>query len=47
MPFQRGEAGEEVPFYDSIVGNFMVYQDRRETILLQLLATQKIDNGFL
>jgi len=30
--------GAEVPFYKSIIGNFMVYQDQLETFLLQLFA---------
>jgi len=28
----------EVPFHYSIIGNFMVYQDRLETNLLQLFG---------
>jgi len=28
--------GAEVPFYESIIGNFMVCQDRTETNLLQV-----------
>jgi len=35
-PFVRGAT--EMPFYKSIIGNFMVYQDRLKTYLLQLLA---------
>ena len=27
-----------MPLYESIIGNFMVYQDRLETYLLQLFA---------
>jgi len=30
--------GADVPFYKSIMGNFMVYQDPFEINLLQLLA---------
>jgi len=29
--FKRGPTGAEVPLYDSITGNFMIYQDRHET----------------
>ena len=32
------EKGAEVPFHNRITGNFMVYQDRLETHLLQLFA---------
>jgi len=38
MHFHKGRTGAEVPFYKSIRGNFMVYQDRFETNLLQLFA---------
>ena len=37
-PFIRGAMGADVPFYKSIMGNFMVYQDPFEINLLQLLA---------
>jgi len=33
-----GETGAEAPFHNSIIGNFMVYQDRVEVNLLQLFA---------
>jgi len=36
--FKRRVTGTEVPFHNSIIGNFMVYQDRLETNLLQLFA---------
>jgi len=36
--FKRGSTGAEVPFHNSILGNFMVYQDRLETNLLQLFV---------
>jgi len=34
--FISGGNGAVVPFYKSITGNFMVYQDRIETNFLQL-----------
>jgi len=37
LPFKRGATEAEVPFHNSI-GNFMVYQDRLETNLLQLFT---------
>ena len=36
--FQKRATGAEVLFYKSIIRNFMVYQDRHETYLLQLFA---------
>jgi len=30
--------GNDVPFHNSIIGNFIVYQDRIETDLLKLCA---------
>jgi len=39
-----------MPFQNGIIDNFMVYQDRLETNVLQAcsyLRTQKIKNGFL
>jgi len=33
-----GAMGEQVPLHNSIIGNFMVYQDRLETSFLQLFA---------
>ena len=38
LTFQKGETGWRCFFYKSIIGNFMVYQDRLETYLLQLFA---------
>ena len=38
LPFHRRATGAEVPFHKSIIGNFMVYQDRIETNVLQLFA---------
>jgi len=35
---KRGATVVEEPFYDRIVGNFTVYQDRIETNLLLLFA---------
>jgi len=37
FPFNR-ETGAEVSFHNSIRGNFVVYQDRLETNLLQLFG---------
>jgi len=37
-PYIRGATGAEVPLYKSIIGYFMVNQDRLETALLQLFA---------
>jgi len=44
--FKWGTTGLGVPLCNSIIGHFMIYQDRRETKSLQLF-TQKIQNGFL
>ena len=38
--------GTEVPFYNSIIGNFMVDQDRPETILLQLFGHSENSEWF-
>jgi len=39
LTFQKGgNGGPEVPFYNNIIGNFMVYQYHTETNLLQLFA---------
>jgi len=38
LPFQQGKTGAEVPFHNSIIGNFMVYQDRLETNLLLMVT---------
>jgi len=46
-PYQgRRITGAEVPFHDSIISNFMVFEDRLETNLLQYSRTQKIQNVF-
>ena len=37
-PFERGAMGSDVPFYNSIIGNFIVYQDQIETDSLKLCA---------
>jgi len=37
-PFKRGATGAEVLFHNRIIGNFMVFEDRLETNLLQLFA---------
>jgi len=36
--------GAQVPLHNSIIRNFMIYQDRLER---NLLRTHKIQNGFL
>ena len=36
----------EKPFHNSIIGNFMVYQDRLETNLLQLFVNPKNTKRF-
>jgi len=38
LTFQKSATGAEVRFHNSIIGNFMVYQDRSETNLLQLFG---------
>jgi len=37
-PIEKGATEAEEPFYKSIIGNFMVYQDQLEINLFQLLA---------
>jgi len=37
-PFKRGATGAEVPFHNSVIRNFIVYQDRLEINLLQLFG---------
>jgi len=46
MPFHKGATGAKVPFYKSIRGNFMVYQDRFETNSLQLFAHPETSEWF-
>jgi len=36
LTFERGATGTQVPLHNSIINNFMIYQDRLETNLLQL-----------
>jgi len=38
LPIQKGETGAGAPFHNSIISNFMVYQDRLEIDLLQLFG---------
>jgi len=38
LTFPKVATGMEVPFHNSIIGNFMVYQDRPETNLSQLFG---------
>ena len=35
-----------MPFYEDIISNFMVYQDRTETYLLQLFAHPETSDWF-
>jgi len=42
----KGKTGAEVPFYNCIATNFMVYVDRLEANLLQLLAHQENSECF-
>ena len=44
--FIKGATGETMPFYEDIIGNFMVYQDRTETYLLQLFAHRETSDWF-
>jgi len=46
-PSKRGEAVTKSSFHKSIIGNFMVYQDRLEANLCRYSGTQKIQNDFL
>ena len=45
--FKRGATGTQVPFHNSIIGNFMVYQDRLEINIYSYSGTQIIQNNFL
>ena len=45
-PVIKGATGAAVPFYENIVSNFMVYQDRIETNLLQLFAHLETSDWF-
>jgi len=46
LTFQKGVTGAVVPFHNSIIGNFMVYQARIETNFLQLFAHPENSEGF-
>jgi len=46
LTFPKGATGTKVPFYNSIIGNFMVDQDRPETILLQLFGHSEKSEWF-
>jgi len=41
-----GGTGAEVPFHNNVIGNFVVYQYRVETNLLQLFAHRETSEGF-
>jgi len=47
--FRKGAMEAEVPFYKSITGNFLVYQDRLKHIFAAIRSshTQKLLNSFL
>jgi len=44
--FIKGATEETVSFYEDIIGNFMVYQDRTETYLLQLFTHPESSEWF-
>jgi len=46
LPFQKGAAGVEVPFHNSIIGHFIVYQDRLETYFLQVFVHPESSGWF-
>jgi len=46
LPFRKGSNGADVPFHNSIIGNFIVYQDRIETHLLKLSAHSENSEWF-
>jgi len=43
---KRGQRGRKCLFHKSVMGNFMVYQDRFETNLLQIFAQQENSQWF-
>jgi len=46
LPFEKGATGAQVPLYHSIISNFMIYQNRLQTILLQLFAHSQNSEWF-
>jgi len=38
LTFEKGATGKQVPLHNSIISNFMIYEDQFETNLLQLFA---------
>jgi len=46
LTFHKWGNGGRVPLYKSIIGNFMVYQDRIETNLLQLFVHPETSEWF-
>jgi len=46
LPFRKGSNGADAPFHNSILGNFIVYQDRIETDLLKLCARPENSEWF-
>jgi len=45
-PFINGAMEAAVPFYENVIGNFMVYHVRIETNLLHLFAHPEISDWF-
>jgi len=46
LPFRKGSNGVDLPFHNSIIGNFIIDQDRIETDLLKLWAHQENSEWF-
>jgi len=46
LPYRKGSNGADLPFSNNIIGNFIVYQDRIETVLLKLCAHPENLKGF-
>jgi len=44
--FERGATEAQVPLHNSIISNFMIYQDRLERNLLQLFANTENSEWF-
>jgi len=42
FPFIRGTTGAEMPFHRSVIGNFMVYQDRLETFIAAIRTARNL-----
>jgi len=46
LPFERGATRAQVPLCNSIISNFMIYEDRLERNLLQLFAHTRNSEWF-